>query len=98
MLFIIVYQMAAAFQFEVIKLIGTAVDGLLTGGSLQAMNYTDCYQYNYTDPTAYTQANTIRDAIKAVNIVHILFEMIFGLHNYCVHYHTYCCCRCLLCR
>ena len=58
--------MTAAFHFDLVDLLGKALNELVKNGEIKKINYTDCYQFSQTDPEALAQAERFKTVLKQV--------------------------------
>ena len=58
--------MSSAFHFDVVNLVSSALDTLLTSGEWKRINYTECYEFSQTDPEALAQAELFKSELKQV--------------------------------
>ena len=65
-IFISLFKMGAAFVFDLMSIIGKALDQLIMNNQWNEVNYTDCYKFTSTDMAAWTQATMFRQQILQV--------------------------------
>ena len=61
--------MGSAFVFDLMTIIGKALDSLVKNGQWKEVNYTDCYKFTSTDIVAWTQATKFKQQILEVYII-----------------------------
>ena len=58
--------MAAAFQFDMMYLVGLSLNAMVTGPGWTAINHTQCPSYVAPDPQAVQQAKNFKAEMKKV--------------------------------
>ena len=61
--------MAAAFQFDLVKLLGQSLENLLMANQWEEASYPDCYAFESTNRTLLTQAVLLKNEIKMVSFI-----------------------------